>query len=176
MTPDIVTHEAERASNRVAADLRRLLRALGPKDTKKRKVLQKKLRLATKAKPIDLPAFARARHAALRQIRLDAPTRRTLAVHASRMHRIRVRAPKLGDCDVQDTRKDSAGKRLYFELSNGQAVEASRILGTRGYDASAPTALRNNSKWRRVVAPAGNPVIVSLVRKELATNSARTAA
>ena len=41
-------------------------------------------------------------------------------------HRRRVRQNSVGDCSIGDTRKSSDGTRLYFELSNGQAVRADR--------------------------------------------------
>jgi hypothetical protein len=51
---------------------------------------------------------------------------RVLARMRAKKHAIRVRQPAVADCRVTDTRKDSSGKKLYFELSNGQAIRADR--------------------------------------------------
>jgi hypothetical protein len=52
--------------------------------------------------------------------------------YAARLNKHRVRnrlpAPVVADCRVADTRTDASGKKLYFELSNGQCVRADKAL------------------------------------------------
>lgn len=172
-TENLVQHESERAANKVAAEIRTLLKALGPKDTKRRKVLQAKLRLVTsERKPIDVAAFCGELLATARQIRKDAGTRVEIRRYQRNKRRLTARQPLCISSKVVDTRTDAAGKRLYFELQNAQVISADRVLGTRG----ALGRLDNNSKRRRVLAPLGNPLLVGVAREELEKNAARKAA
>lgn len=172
LSPNVITVEAERASNKVAAELRLLIRALGPKETKRRKLLQAKLRLITAERPqVDVRALQKRLHEAAQQHRRDASTRKMLERHERNRWRIRTRLPRAFEGKIVDTRTDSSKRGLYFELPNGQVIEAGRTLGTRG----TLGRLKNNARRRRVLRPLGNPVLVKIAREEVERNSTRPA-
>jgi len=45
--------------------------------------------------------------------------------------RTKVKNVTVADCKVLDTRTDASGKKLYFELSNGQCIRADKALRGR---------------------------------------------
>lgn len=157
------------SSNKVAREIRAHLRALGPKDTAARKLLQKRLAVLAKPAPLDMLAWAKEAAAACSQHRADRFTRRDLARHERRRHRIRLRLPRFFEGAVVDTK--AAGEKLYFELASGQIVEATRINGIRLTSGS----VRNNAKRRRLLAPLGNPALRRVVREAVSANANRSA-
>jgi hypothetical protein len=167
---DTITHEIRQAANKVALEIRSLLRALGPKDTKRRKVLQAKLRLVTNhSTPLDMRELAHKRFEALLQHRSDAGSRRVLARYNRGKHALRVRLPLAHEGRVADTRTDADGKALYIELPNGQIINTARILGSR----LSTGRMDNHAKRRRLFSPLKNPVLVNIARAELKTNAER---
>lgn len=173
-----VESEVTASAVKIKRELRMLIRALGPRRTAKRKVLQAKLRLLDDTKPLDMLAFAKGRVAEVEQLKKDAPTRAKLKEYSRERFRVRSRLPFASSGKVLDTRRDASGKKLYFELENGQAIEASRITGVRG--AKDKDVLHylthrkhNHGQRRRLYKPLGNPVLVRIARRELAANATR---
>lgn len=177
---NIIVDEAAHASKTIVREIRTLLRALGPKDTKRRKILQAKLRLLTDGrKPLDMLAFAQQKVKEAAQFRNDAPTRAKLVRYGRQRWRSRMRPPLAAGGVILDTRKDAAGTHLYFECSNGQAIEASRITGVRGVPPTVAVDVllkkHNHAQRRRFLKPLGNPVLVGIARRAIAANAERKA-
>jgi hypothetical protein len=53
----------------------------------------------------------------------------------------RARQPPLGECRIVDTRRDSSGKHLYFELSNGQCIRPDKFIRSGSNPVLAALAL-----------------------------------
>lgn len=171
----LMENEVAGAAAKIKREIRALLRALRPRDTARRKLLQARLRLLDDAKPLDMLAFAKSRVAEVLQLRKDASTRAKLKKYSRERFRVRTRLPFASSGKVMDTRRDASGKKLYFELENGQAIESSRITGNRGVKMVPYLISRkhNHGQRRRLYKPLGNPVLVRIARRELAANATR---
>jgi len=172
-----VKDAAEQSAATIVREIRGLIRATPPSFTKQRKLLQAKLRLLTSARPpLDMKKFTEELHKGQIAFRTSGlAVRRLEKIHAHAKHLIRSRLPRAFDGKVIDTRKDTRGQ-LYFEAANGQALSASRMTGVRlaNYSARRVTSGRvNHALRRRIVAPLGNPVLVDIVKRELALNATR---
>lgn len=173
-----VETEVTASAVKIEREIRALLRALGPRDTVRRKLLQARLRLLDDTKPLDMLAFAKQRVAEVEQLKRDAPTRAKLKKYSRERFRVRTRLPFASSGKVMDTRRDASGKKLYFELENGQAIEASRITGVRGAEDKdmlhyLTHRKHNHGQRRRLFKSLGNPVLVRIARRELAVNATR---
>lgn len=110
------------------------------------------VKIAASGGKLDLRAFQTELYKFQRRERLSAGFRRMVNASRAHHHRVRVRQNVLADCKVVDTAKDSAGKSLYFELSNGQVVSAARV-----------------------VQKSRNPVLQRIVAAEIEKNALRAA-
>lgn len=180
-TQNPVTATAEAVRKDAIRQGKTLLKALGPKDTKERKLIQAKLRsLETPTSPLDMKEYSAKLLKEQRTFRFKAHFRSMLRKHEANKHRIRVRVPRAYEGKVIDTRKDSRGN-LYFELPNGQVLNANRTLGVRLYPPNVHGDMLNYQKWnkslkRRLGKRLGNPVLVNIARREVEANATREAA
>lgn len=173
-----VQQAVEQSAHQIAREIRVLIRATSPSNTKQRRLLQAKLRLVTSTwgrPPLDMKKFTSDLYKGQKSFRTTGlAVRRLQAKHERSKYRIRGRLPLAHQGKVIDTRKDTKGN-LYFEAANGQALSATRITGTRLVEEEKilkPGRI-NHAVRRRIVAPLGNPVLVDIVKRELALNATR---
>jgi hypothetical protein len=118
--------------------------------------------------PVDLRELQRGLYRQQRAARLSGYAQAVKKMKAAR-HRRRVRQDVLARQKVVDTRKSHDGKWLYFELGNGQAVRADRVLLR-----TVKEGLHGFRKGRRQ-RPFKNGIIWATVSKEIQKNADRPA-
>lgn len=90
-------------------------------------------------------------------------------------YRARVKNQAVAECKVVDTRTDSNG-RLYFELSNGQAVRADKAAHRTG-KWTHRFSDGSKTQFSHAIDPKiSNPLLRVLISEEVEKNAARPAA
>lgn len=134
-------------------------------------------RVASGLPRIDLQAYSTKLLAQQRHIRLSAAAARKEARHERNRFRARVRLEKITPATKPlDTGTDRARGNLYFELPNGQILNAARILGTRltkSGDWMEGAFSKHKAAHRRFFRTQVNPVLFAIVQDAVEANAAR---
>jgi hypothetical protein len=87
-------------------------------------------------------------------------------------YRARVKNPAVADCKVVDTRMDCNG-RLFFELSNGQAVRADKAAHREGKRTITLPCSTKLASTYAIDPKITNPLLRVLISEEVEKNAAR---